>query len=270
MILAHLSDTHVKPPGELAYGVVDTAAALRRAVATILAVAPRPDAALITGDLVDAGSAEEYAHLRQLLAPLLAAMPVYLLPGNHDEREALRGAFGDCVPFPAEGEHLHYAASLGPVRVLALDTLVPGEPGGLVCPSRLAWLDAALGAEGGTPTIVAMHHPPFLTGIAHMDAMGLDGRDAFAAVIARHPQVERILCGHLHRAISARVGGTIASTCPGASHQVALDLGTKSGPPMFVLEPPVLQLHVYRPFAGLVTHAVPIGDFDGPYPFRTA
>src|SRR5690242_8860458 len=88
-------------PGALAYGAVDTAACLERAVAALNALSPAPDLAIATGDLVDHGEAEEYAHLRALLAPL--RMPVFVIPGNHDSRDGLRAAFGADGYLPRDG-----------------------------------------------------------------------------------------------------------------------------------------------------------------------
>jgi 3',5'-cyclic AMP phosphodiesterase CpdA len=144
---------------------------------------------------------------------------------------------------------------------------VPGDGGGLVCAERRAWLDARLAEAPGRPTVVFMHHPPFATGIAGMDRYGLAEADALAAVVARHPHVERVLCGHLHRSIQARWAGTIASTAPATAHQVALDLRADSRA-AFTLEPPGYQLHLWRPATGLVTHTAHVGDFAGPFPFR--
>ena len=105
-----------------------------------------------------------------------------------------------------------------------------------------------------------------VTGIAYMDGHGLANAREFAEVVRRHPQLERVVCGHLHRPIQARVGGTLASTAPSTAHQVALDLGD-GNPLMFTMEPPACQLHVWRPDTGLVSHTSYIGDFDGPYLF---
>jgi len=102
-IAAQISDLHIKVPGKLSYRVVDCAAMLSRCVEEMLRLPQRPDIALLTGDLVDFGRIEEYQHLKHLLAPL--PMPYYLLPGNHDERGALRTAFPDhaylrqCEPY---------------------------------------------------------------------------------------------------------------------------------------------------------------------------
>ena len=144
MIIAQITDTHIKPPGQFAYRVVDTATCLRAAVRALDRLVPAPAAVVVTGDLVDRGLPEEYAHLRALLEPL--RMPVYLIPGNHDDRDALRAGFKEDGYFPASG-FLHYTADIGPLRLVALDTLVPGEGGGELCEARLEWLAAALGAS---------------------------------------------------------------------------------------------------------------------------
>jgi Icc protein len=99
-----------------------------------------------------------------------------------------------------------------------------------------------------------------------MDKLGLQGGPALAAVIARHPQVERVLCGHLHRPIEFRFAGTIASTCPSPAHQVALDLDPDA-PSAFRMEPPGFQLHAWREGVGVVSHTAVIGNFAGPFPF---
>jgi 3',5'-cyclic AMP phosphodiesterase CpdA len=153
-----------------------------------------------------------------------------------------------------------------PVRLIALDTVVPGQPGGLMCAERLAWLDARLTEAPDRPTLIVMHHPPFRTGIGHMDAMGLANAEAMREVVGRHRQVEAVVAGHLHRPIQTRWAGTIATTAPSTAHQVALDL-RPDGPPQFVMEPPACQLHVWTPGCGLVSHTSYIGVFDGPHPF---
>ncbi len=264
MLLAQISDLHIKPPGRLAYGKVDTAAFLRAAVASLLRLNPKPDAVLATGDLVDGGHPEEYALLKELLAPL--GLPCLVVAGNHDERQSLREAFqGPGFEYLDQaGEFLQYAVDLGELRLLVLDTVVPGEGRGQLCPHRLRWLDDRL-SEDRRPTLVAMHHPPFASGIEFMDHFGLEGAEAFEAVIARHPQVERILCGHLHRSIQCRVGGTVASVCPSTAHQLALDL-RPDAPGAFVMEPPGYQLHRWE-HGRLVSHTCAVGEFSGPYRF---
>jgi 3',5'-cyclic-AMP phosphodiesterase len=263
-LLGQISDLHIKVPGKLSYKVVDCAAMLERCVQEVLRLPQRPDAMVITGDLVDFGRPEEYAHLRKLLSPL--PMPYYLLPGNHDERGALRTAFPDHAYLRQWEPYVQYAIDQWPVRIVAIDTVIPGEGGGRLDEARIGWLDRTLAGEPNKPTVVVMHHPPFPTLIGHMDKIGLVGADALAAVIARHPQVERVLCGHLHRPIQYRFAGTIASTSPSPAHQVALDLAPDAAS-RFKMEPPGFHLHAWRQGTGIVSHTAYIGDFAGPYPF---
>jgi hypothetical protein len=111
-----------------------------------------------------------------------------------------------------------------------------------------------------------MHHPPFVTGLTVIARdMGLDGIAAFAAVIRRHPQVERIVCGHVHRPILRRFAGTVACTCPSTAHQLGLDLPPETRLTV-AMEPPACMLHCWLGEGdGLVSHLSVIGD----YPSRT-
>lgn len=265
-LLVQLSDTHILAPGHLLDKRVDTAAALRMAVQRVNSLQPAPLGVLLTGDLVDAGSPESYQHLRQLLEPL--TVPVWLMPGNHDERASLRAAFPEhtYLQHVTRGGFIQYTIDLPGLRLVALDTVVPGAAHGALCEHRLTWLEDTLAAAPDTPTLLAMHHPPFLTHIGHMDAMGLlQGVEAFNEIVARHRQVERIVCGHIHRSIQCQVAHAVAITVPSTAHQIALDIGDSPGG--YTLEPPGMGLHVWRNGAGLVTHVLNIGDFDGPFPF---
>jgi 3',5'-cyclic AMP phosphodiesterase CpdA len=267
MLLCQISDLHIKTPGSLSYGVVDTAAALRNCVDHILGLRQRPDALVVTGDLTDFGRADEYGHLRALLAPL--PMPVYLLPGNHDDRDALRAAFPEHAYLRQTSPYIQYAVDAAPLRLLALDTTIPRESGGALDADRLAWLEARLDEARGRPVVILMHHPPFRTGIGHMDEIGLADARPLEAIVRRHLNVERVLCGHLHRPIQVRFGGTIASTCPSPAHQVVLDLAEDAAN-AFTLEPPGYRLHRWDAEVGLVSHTAFIGRVDGPYPFHDA
>ncbi|QIM51170.1 phosphodiesterase [Hydrogenophaga crocea] len=265
MLLAQVSDLHVCAPGRTLGGGVDTPAMARACVQALLALRPAPQALLLSGDLVDAGGPAEYAHLQRLLQPL--PWPLYPVAGNHDERGALREAFGARMgPHSAlMPDFLQYAADLGPLRLLVLDTVVPQRPHGALCARRLAWLGERL-REDDRPVLIALHHPPFATGIAHMDAMGLlEGAEALEDLVRRHPRVQALLCGHVHRSIQTRFGGAVASVCPSPAHQIALNL-LGQGEDGFTLEPPGFQLHLWHA-QRLVSHTVPIGDHGGTRPF---
>lgn len=263
MLIAQITDLHIKPPGVQAFGHVDTARFLAEAVASLNALDPEPDVVIASGDLTDLGDPAEYAHLRQLLRGLKP--PLFVVPGNHDERMALRAAFADASYLPAEG-YLHYTVETWPLRLIGLDSVEAGEPRGRLCAERLAWLSDRLGEQPDRPTLIFMHHPPFATGIEHMDDMRLADGEVLAAVVARYPAVERILCGHVHRSIQARFAGTLASTAPSTAHQVSLDLRPGAAE-SFMMEPPGYHLHLWRPGTGVVTHTMTIGTYPGPYPF---
>lgn len=265
MLFAQITDLHVGLPGSLLAGRSDTAAFLARAVARLNAIAPRPDFVLVTGDLVDGGSEPEYRHLQSLLAAL--DMPVYLALGNHDGREAFRAAYPGLGYWSPASPFLQYAVELGALRLLVLDTHVPGRPSGALCGQRLDWLSERLAEDRETPTVVAMHHPPVAVGMPLMDpSRVLDGAERFRELIAGAPNVERILAGHLHRAVTVRYAGTVLDVMPGVAHQVSYD--PEGGAPLcLVFEPRMLQLHRLIPGAGLVSHKLYVDAFDGPYPF---
>jgi Icc protein len=265
MIIAQITDFHVRPRGKLAYGVVDTNAMLEAAVAAIEAMPSRPDVVIGTGDLTDCGLADEYAVLRDILQPL--SMPVYLVPGNHDRRATLHAEFASDGYLPDDGEFLHYVVEDQPVRLIGLDTVVPGHGHGRMCDARLAWLEKRLAEAPSQPTLIFMHHPPFRTGLVDMDKINCANGEAMAQLLQRHVNIERVVCGHHHRPITTRWAGTIGSVAPSTAHQVTLDLQAEGNPASFVMEPPGLHLHVWSPAAGLVTHTAPIGAFAGPYPF---
>jgi 3',5'-cyclic AMP phosphodiesterase CpdA len=266
-LIAQISDLHIKRPGEKAYGVVDTAAAIERCVAHLNSMKPQPDRVVISGDLVDGGAAEEYAHLKRLLAPLKA--PFSAIPGNHDVREAMRGAFPN-QPYAQSSGSMNLRLAVGELDLVLLDSSVPHKPYGYLDGETLKWLDEILASNGKRPALLFLHHPPFKTGIEHMDRQNLQNAGDLAAAVRRHPHVRIVAAGHVHRAVLTQFAGVPATICPAPNHAVALDLDN-SLVPSFAVEPPAFHLHTWLgERAGLVTHFVPIGKFAGPHPFFDA
>jgi 3',5'-cyclic AMP phosphodiesterase CpdA len=266
ILIAQISDLHIKAPGELAYGKVDTAKALERCIATLNAFEPRPDLVVISGDLVDTPTPQEYEHLKRLLAPL--QIPFIGIPGNHDSRAMMRAAFPDQAHAAPSGA-LDQMRDVGGLDVILLDSSVDGRPHGELEAATLQWLDATLAASPEQPALVFLHHPPFRTGIEHMDVQNLVNAAALAPVLQKHPRVKLAAAGHVHRATLTTFAGIAATICPAPNHAVDLDLG-ELRVPSFVVEPPAFHLHVWFPGDGLghvVTHSVPVGQFDGPHPF---
>ncbi len=265
LLIAQISDLHIKRPGALAYGKVDTAAALAACVDELNRFSPRPDLVVISGDLADTPTADEYEHLKGLLAPLQIRFAA--IPGNHDSRALMRTALPDLGY--AETSGLNSVCAIGDLDIVLIDSSVPGTNYGTLDPTTLAWLDATLTASTWRPALLFLHHPPFTTGIAHMDVQNLRNADALAAVLRKHPRTRLIAAGHVHRATLAQFAGIPATICPAPNHAVALDLEEQL-PPSMKIEPPAFHLHAWfatGEFGRVVTHWVPIGNFAGPYPF---
>lgn len=234
VLLAQLSDPHIGATQEDA----DPAARLETVVEAVLALPNRVDAVVVSGDLSDDGSAESYRVARSSLDRF--ECPVHVLPGNHDDRARLRQAFD----LPGEGaEPIHYAVDVGELRLVALDSIVPGRDPGAFPAETLAWLDEALGKERERPTMLAVHHTPLATGLPGWDAINLspDEREALAGVVARHPQLRAIVGGHLHRIATATLAGCPVLSAPSTYLQALPDFDFEEedvemvGPPGFAL-----------------------------------
>lgn len=250
MLIAQITDTHVLAGEGNTPGGGDPSKHLLMVVRALNALEPRPDVVLVTGDLTTDGNDEDYRHLRGILDQL--DMPFYVMPGNHDDRGCIRAAFRHDGYLPESG-YLNYVVDGYPVRIVCLDTLHDGHDGGRLCLDRLQWLEATLAEDRSVPTVVAMHHPPFLTGLAPFDRDPLEGADAFAAIVAGNPHVERVLCGHLHRPVETRWHGLTVGVAPSTAFEIALDL--REGAPFRLVNgaAPGYQLHLLTR-GGLVTH----------------
>jgi 3',5'-cyclic-AMP phosphodiesterase len=243
VIIAQLSDPHI------AEGRPGPSDHLSRAVAHLLALPARPDLVIVTGDCVENGLPSEYEQFQALLRPL--PMPVYVIAGNHDHRPNLLTAFGTQGNAPLEG-FVQYVVDDWAIRIIALDTLIPGRGAGELCETRLAWLGERLEEQPTKPTMIMMHHPPFRVAIG-----------AFEAIIAEHGQVERIVAGHIHAVATRRVAGTVAMTCSAMWQDLMFDFGTP-GQLRAQMQPPSCFVHVWDDHMGFVTHTSIIGEYEEP------
>jgi Icc protein len=213
-LIAQLSDPHIGAD----WIAPSPAALLSAAVAAVARVGP--DVVILSGDLVENAEDAEYEQMRELLEPL--DVPLYVLPGNHDDRDALHRHFG--VPGQG-GEPVQYGVELGPLRLVVLDSTAPGHEHGELDAERLAWLDRELAGAPERPTLIAMHHPPLHTGAPAIDAIALrdDGQRALGEVIARHPQVLKVIAGHVHRTVGSQIGGRSVLAVPSTYAELRLD-----------------------------------------------
>jgi 3',5'-cyclic-AMP phosphodiesterase len=269
LLIAQISDLHIKTAGELAYQQVDTAAALKRCIMHLNDMRPRPAMVVVTGDLVDGGQSEEYAHLIRLLADL--ALPLVAIPGNHDAREPMRRAFPN-QPYAQGTGPMNFHIAVGPLDLILIDSSVAGQGHGAIEDETLAWLESTLTLSTKRPALLFVHHPPFATGIRYMDAINLQNAADLATILERHPRGRMIACGHVHRAVHTQFAGRAASICPAPNHAVALDLSAEPAPAL-IAEPPGMHLHAWfdgSDYGEVVTHLAPIGTFGGLRPFDAA
>jgi 3',5'-cyclic-AMP phosphodiesterase len=219
-----------------------------RAIAQINAAAPQ--FVIATGDLTQSGNEAEYRHLRELLQHL--CVPYFLLPGNHDDREALRLVFRDHACLFETSPHIAYEIAAGSLRVLALDSTKPGRAGGYLDQARLDWLRARLARDSQRPVIIATHHPPFNAGVWPLDWLGYVNVRRLAEIVAESPHVERIISGHVHCARAVAWSGTFACTAPSPRSQLLLR-STERKPLSFTLEQGGFLMHTYEPDSLITT-----------------
>lgn len=193
------------------YGV-QTALSLRKVLAEAFAPGtPRPDAILCTGDIADDHTAAAYANFRRALAPY--GLPVFCLPGNHDEPGLMTGLVND------EGFQYGGTAELGAWSAVFIDTHVHGRPEGRVGVAELARLEAGLQSFGERPALVCLHHPPLPVGSAWLDGVGLRNGEEVLAVIERHPCVRVVLGGHVHQEFEQRHRHAVVLATPSTCAQ---------------------------------------------------
>lgn len=269
MRILQISDFHLRGDGKLSFQVVDTASFLKSTKAHLEHVfaldGQKPDMIVVTGDIADSGDEKAYLMVYEALSSF--NVPVYAVPGNHDRRgRMVRILKGWTIPNPQTAPFLCYAVQTEEARLLFLDTLNPGSHAGHMREAELAWLDNELQSNKNVPTLIFMHHPPFITGLPAMDEP-FENREEMRTVLMKAPWA-RLCCGHMHRPIFTVWAGVPCVTAPAASMQIELDF-TPEGGDTFRMETPGYLLHDFEDGV-FNTHVCQIykkTEFDGPYPF---
>jgi 3',5'-cyclic AMP phosphodiesterase CpdA len=204
---------------------------------------PRPDAVLVTGDLVHRGSELEYVRFKGIMAAL--DLPYYVIPGNHDDRDRMRAVLAPETFGSSTEPRVRYARDVDGVRLIGLDaTGEPSFPGASLDRDSLDWFEATLAAAPLVPTIVAVHQPPFRTGLVYLDVFRYEGAARFRRALERYPNVGRVLCGHIHCVRTARLGRALALSGPSTAPQIVPELFARR---LFALrrEVPGFALHAW-------------------------
>jgi 3',5'-cyclic-AMP phosphodiesterase len=245
MIIAQISDTHI---------ALDTPDAdqrrrdFERTIADINALDPAPDAIVHTGDIVHNGRPDEYAEAVRILGK--ARAPVYVIPGNKDERANLRAAFAARRYLAPDGEFVDYAVEDFPVRLIAVDTLCTGSNKGDFCRAREKRLIGLIDAEPSKPIAVFAHHPPFEVTVGP-DPLNFETPEAMARLrqtLQHSGRVAAVFSGHVHRGTAGQVGRIPATVMP----SIATTL-RKGEYPAHMKQRPVYHVHRFDPAWGFVT-----------------
>lgn len=252
MLIAQITDIHLGfdpgNPNEL------NAERLAQVLRVLNEGPNRPDLLLATGDLTDRGDPDSYRRLAEAFSA--CTFPIWPCMGNHDDRASFAQHFPH---IPQEDGFVHYVIPLEGRRIIILDTLEPGRHGGAFCDARAAWLKARLDEDAATPTLIVMHHPPVEVGIEWMNTHPEEPWVArFMAAIAGRSNIMAILCGHIHRTITAPWQGTTVAVCSSTAPQLALDLrpmdpAAPDDRAMIVADAPAFALHRWTEH-GLITH----------------
>ena len=234
MLIAQLSDTHILPPESDLPAARLRAECLRRCVADVNR--HEFDAVILTGDTVQHGRQDEYALLRELLAPIEA--PLFIVPGNRDDKDAMREALGDHACLTGSNDFLHCAIEDFDVRLVGIDSTAAGERKGRFCELRQAWLDRTLRERPDRPTLLFIHHPPFDVGDHYVGGYRYPEEAlALERIVARHVQVVGLLCGHVHWPVEREWAGTEARIMPSVAIDVrhGVDETEADGRPVYMV-----------------------------------
>lgn len=255
MLIAQLSDSHIRL-GPLAG---EAAAHLHRALGRALALRPTPDCLVITGDVVDNGLAEEYQAFLAIADGY--PLPIHLANGNHDDAQTMVDVLGG-TGYLGGATSADYAVDYPNLRLVFLDSAVPGSMAGHLAEEQLRWLDGVLADRADTPTFICLHHPPIDVGMPFLDSIKLDNPEALRPVLSRHGNVQRILAGHVHRAVIGSFADITVTIAPSTFRQAAIDLETER-PSGYTHEPPGFLLHLIES-GNCTTHVVPTMHAGGP------
>lgn len=267
MIIAQITDTHIVPKDQawLQMPATDVSDRLRLVVEQLNKLFPSPDVLLLTGDTIDTGGKEAYQHLKEILKPL--SMPIYVIPGNHDNREEMRVAFSN-EPYMPQTGFIQYVIDAYPVRLIALDTHVPHEDYGLFCKERLNWLETKLKENPSKPTLIFMHHFPIKVGRKCFDDMICRVGENFEKLIQSSPHVLGIVAGHYHKMGAALFGGKICFIAPSVapSHYFATDEDRHVT--AIDLVSPSFSLHRWMGGFQMVSESLQIVKLENRLPFK--
>ncbi len=264
-IIAHWSDIHLNSTNSFYSSTINVERKLREAVDHLNKTTPLPNILIITGDLVDYPSLDDYKLFRLIMDGLM--IPYYVIPGNHDNRQMLFDTFQDLGYFSKDSNCINYAINKFPLKIIGFDTVsdnldsdIHGGYEAEVSDIGISWLQSELQKDKLKPTIIFMHHQPKYTRMGSFDHEVFSGVKKLEEVVKDNSQIMSILCGHLHRHIQFQWGGTTVQVAPSLSIERTLTLDNKMKKE-YIDEPTGSLIYLYSDQLGLVCHTDYFGEY---------
>jgi 3',5'-cyclic AMP phosphodiesterase CpdA len=254
--IAHVSDTHYLGGRRPLYGTIDTDRTLARALEQLERSGTNPSAIVITGDLADLGEPDAYERLKSELEPVAKRMgsKIIWVMGNHDERAPFASILMGEKPSDAPQDRVY---DIDGLRIIALDSSVPGYHHGELTDAQLSWLEEILTIPAAHGTLLALHHPPIPTPIEIMAIIELQDQQKFADII-RGTDVRGILAGHLHYSTH----GTFAGVPVSVASATCYTIDSSAEPDTLLGVDGGQSVNLVNIYTGGVVHSiVPIGSF---------
>ncbi|MDD1793339.1 phosphodiesterase [Enterovibrio makurazakiensis] len=262
--IIQITDIHLTVPPHKVSGQLNTHALFEKAIDKIeqdLPLFGDIDAIIATGDITDHGDVESYELFKTQISRL--NIPYLVIPGNHDSREAMLTSFPELSASSTNGE-INWVRSFSAFDVIGLDTVIPHQGAGALSPSTLQFLAQALAENPDKPALIAMHHPPFESGICFMDNIGLNGADEMETLLKLTTREVRVICGHLHNSIVCSMGNATVLSSPAVASSFMTD-HRPNAPVGFTQKPGGYMLHEWNNgFRSSYLSLSPNGDL---YPF---
>ncbi|WP_028022143.1 phosphodiesterase [Enterovibrio calviensis] len=240
--IIQITDIHLTVPPTKVSGQLNTFALFEQAIDKIeqdLPLFGDVDAVIATGDITDYGDEESYQLFKTQIERL--NLPYLVIPGNHDSRDAMLTSFPQLAGGTEHGE-LNWVETFSAFDVIGLDSIIPNQGGGALSDSTLQFLKRALASNPNKPALIALHHPPFESGIHFMDNIGLKGADTLSELLNHTSREVRVICGHLHNSIVCSLGNTTVLSSPAVASSFMTD-HRPNAPAGFTKKPGGYMLH---------------------------
>lgn len=263
--ILQITDIHLVAPPRLVSGRLSTFDIFKNAIDRILEDGEKIgkiDAIVATGDITDTGDVESFGVFKNQIERL--GLPYYLVPGNHDLQAPMLSCFDDVLRLETRSKKINWVQDINEIRLIGLDTSLPNESGGILDEKTLAFLSESILTAQDKPILIALHHPPFQSGIQFMDKIGLKNSQDLDAILNDVPNEIRLISGHLHSTMISSIGNNIAISSAAISSSFLVDY-RENAPIGFSTTSTGYMVHEWN--NGFRSTCMPLSQVDGPHPF---